>query len=404
MLFAPKLDTDRRLPLVYALAATYFLTSTCSAMTSLAISLHFAALGDGEGLVAGILVSGGCAQVFLSPLLAPFFDRFSAPRVAQTTIGIELLALLALCACPTPPLLIGGNLVIASLAGLSIPAIFVMAKDCSPTEHQAQTFSLLDTARLCGSFLGPLLGGLILDAGTLRMALAAEIGAVAISLIVITALQRFTRRINAHADEQPRTKHNFFRSMAEAPSLLLKNQQTREAFTSIWAAIIFTSIYNVALVFYATQRLHVSGLGFALIAQAFIVGRIIGARFASHLGPENALSVLVRGGVVMGICIALPGVCPSRWLCIPMFFLAGACNALQVTALRIVVITTVPPEIKPKALSTMGTVNNSAMLVGYIMGAPIVAGVGPAQALVIAGMGTTLFTLLPGLTRGLGRL
>lgn len=384
----------------YALAATYFLMSTCSAMTSLAISLHFSALGDGEGLVAGILVSGACAQVFVAPFLAPFFDRFSASRVAQTAVGIEVLALVTLWITPTPPILIGGNLIIASLSGLSIPAIFVIAEECSPSHHQAQTFSLLDTARLCGSFLGPLLGGLLLDAGTLRMALAAEIGAVMTSLVVIIAVQRFVP-IRIPVDQQSQIKQSFFQRLAEAPSLLLRHQATREALTSIWAAIIFTSIYNVALVFYATQRLHVSGLMFAVISQAFIVGRIMGARFASHLSEQNALTVLMRSGVVMGICIALPGLFPSLWLCIPMFLLAGVCNALQVAALRMVVVATVPSEIKPKALSTMGTVNNSAMLLGYVIGAPIVASIGPALALVISGLGTALLTLLP---RSLRRL
>lgn len=385
---------------VRALAATYFLMATCGSMTSIAISLHFATNGDGKALVAAILVSGACAQIFLSPLLAPLFDRFTAFSVAQGAAAIEALTLVALCLSPTPAFLIAGNLIVSCLAGLSVPAIFVIAEECSSESHQPRTFSLLDTARLCGGFVGPLLGGVLLDAGTLRVAFAVEIGAVAVSLIVLLLVQRFSGAARGSiGPEESRISPRFVRSIVEAPSLLLRSPRAREALTGIWAAIIFTSIYNVALVFYATQTLHVNGVLYAVIAQAFIVGRIVGARFSSRLSEQRAGDVLVVSGVVMGICIAVPGIVPSLWLCVPLFCVAGGCNALQVSALRLVVVSTVPPEIKPKALSAMGTVNSSAMLIGYVVGAPVVAACGPAAALVLSGVGTAVLTLFPRLLR-----
>ena len=97
----------------------------------------------------------------------------------------------------------------------------------------------------------------------------------------------------------------------------------------------------------------------------------------------------------MGCFIALPGLIPSLWLCIPCFFLGGVCNAVQVAALRIIVVGTVPGEVKPKALSTMGSINSSAMLIGYIVGAPVVSALGPAAALVVSGIGTSVLTIGP---------
>lgn len=140
---------------------------------------------------------------------------------------------------------------------------------------------------------------------------------------------------------------------------------------------------------------------YAIVAQCFIVGRIIGARISARLTEANALPTLVKAGAAMGLCIAIPGFVPSLFVCIPFFALAGVCNALQVAALRMVIVDSVRPAIKPKALSTMGTVNNSAMLVGYIVGAPVVASIGPSLALVVAGLGTILFTVLPPTWRAL---
>ena len=227
-----------------------------------------------------------------------------------------------------------------------------------------------------------------------------EACAVVISLVVFLVVYKLVLYKTAAQDESlqaenKQTSSNFFHKVLEAPSLLLKNRSSRFAITSIWGAIICTSIFNIALVFYATTTLQVSGTVYAIIAQAFIVGRIFGARFSAHLGAHNAKKALTGAGVALGCFIALPGLIPSLWLCMPCFFLGGVCNALQVAALRIIVVGTVSGKVKPKALSTMGSINSSAMLIGYIVGAPVVSALGPAAALVVSGIGTSVLTIGP---------
>ena len=385
---------------IYPLAAIYFLLSLCGTMTSLSISLHFAALNEGELLVASIFVSGACAQVFVVPLLSPLFNKFSSYYIALSALFLDLLGLLAMAAYPEPLILILGNLVTACLTGLSIPSIFTIVDSQVSEGQQAKAFSFLDTARLGGGFIGPPLGGLLLDQKNLQAALLVEACAVVISLVVFLVVYKLVLYKTAAQDESlqaenKQTSSNFFHKVLEAPSLLLKNRSSRFAITSIWGAIICTSIFNIALVFYATTTLQVSGTVYAIIAQAFIVGRIFGARFSARLGSHNAKKALTGAGVAMGCFIALPGLIPSLWLCIPCFFLGGVCNAVQVAALRIIVVGTVPGEVKPKALSTMGSINSSAMLIGYIVGAPVVSALGPAAALVVSGIGTSVLTIGP---------
>lgn len=369
----------------------------CGAMTSLSISLHFADLDKGELLVAGIFISGTCAQVFAVPFLSPLFNKFSSYRIALSALLLDLLGLLSMAAYPEPLVLILGNLVTACLSGLSIPSIFVIVDSRAGEGQQAKVFSLLDTARLGGGFLGPPLGGVLLDQRNLQAALFVEACAVALSLFVFFILYTFTSRDNPLWPQDGESAPSFFQKVLEAPSLLLKNKSSRSALTSIWGAIICTSIFNVALVFYVTKTLHASGTLYAIIAQAFIVGRIFGARFSARLNSNNAKKVLTGAGFTMGCFIALPGIIPSLWLCIPCFFLGGVCNAAQVAALRIVIVGAVPEGVKPKALSTMGSINSSAMLIGYIIGAPLVSTIGPAAALVVSGIGTSVLTVGPAL-------
>lgn len=386
---------------IYLLVAIYFLLSLCGAMTSLSISLHFAALNQGELLVASIFVSAACAQVFVVPLLSPLFNKFSSHHIAFSALFLDLLGLLAMAAYPEPLILILGNLVTACLTGLSIPSIFTIADSQVSEEQQAKAFSLLDTARLGGGFIGPPLGGLILDQKNLQTALLVEACAVVISLVAFLALDKTAAQDESSQAHNKQTSSSFFHKVLEAPSLLLKNRSSRFAITSIWGAIICTSIFNIALVFYATTTLQASGTLYAIIAQAFIVGRIFGARLSAHLGAHNAKKALTGAGFAMGCFIALPGLIPSLWLCIPCFFLGGVCNAVQVAALRIIVVGTVSGEVKPKALSTMGSINSSAMLIGYIVGAPVVSALGPAAALVVSGIGTSVLTIGPVVKRRL---
>lgn len=365
-------------------------------MTSLSISLHFAELNKGELLVASIFISGTCAQVFAVPFLTPLFNKFNSYHIALAALFLDLLGLLSMAAYPEPLILILGNLVTACLSGLSIPSIFTIADSQVGEGQQAKAFSLLDTARLGGGFLGPPLGGLLLDQRNLQTALFVEACVVGLSLLAFYFLYKSSpQKTLLHHPETKDSSPSFLHKVLETPSLLLKNRSARSALTSIWGAIICTSIFNVSLVFYATKALHVSGTLYAIIAQAFIVGRIFGARLSARLHSQNAEKVLTGAGFAMGCFIALPGLFPSLWLCIPCFFLGGVCNAAQVAALRIVVVGSVPDEVKPKALSTMGSINSSAMLIGYIIGAPVVSAIGPAAALIVSGFGTSILTAGP---------
>lgn len=76
--------------------------------------------------------------------------------------------------------------------------------------------------------------------------------------------------------------------------------------------------------------------------------------------------------------------------------MAGIGNAVQVAALRLLVVRAVPASVQPKALSAMSAANTSAMMVGYVISAPVVSYLGPAHALVLSGVGTALLSLLLG--------
>ncbi|WP_112769575.1 MFS transporter [Corynebacterium heidelbergense] len=187
-------------------------------------------------------------------------------------------------------------------------------------------------------------------------------------------------------------QQSFVSKITQAPRLLLQDPASRRAFQIIWAAIIFTSIYNVALVFFALDTLRAGGITFAILTQAFLVGRLLGARAASRLGRQHAARVLTTGGIVMGLALLAVGFGRNLPTYIALLFVAGVCNSGQVSALRLIVSSAVPADVRRKAFSTMGSTNSAAMLIGYALGGPVVDCLGAANAFVPSGCGTAALT------------
>lgn len=72
------------------------------------------------------------------------------------------------------------------------------------------------------------------------------------------------------------------------------------------------------------------------------------------------------------------------------FAVAGVANAIQVAAIRLIVLDAAPPEVRGRSLSTMGTVNQTAGVLGTAGAGVALAALGPAGTLVVAGAGTVL--------------
>ncbi|WPF68322.1 MFS transporter [Corynebacterium sp. 21KM1197] len=377
-----------------ALALAYFLSALCSSLTSIAISVHFAIAGAGPAMVTATLLAGAIAQIVFSPLLAPLFDRYPARRLAALASMADIIVLLALMIWQLPWILILGTFASSTTAGLIIPALFTIAEKLDG-KGMAAAFSRMDTARLVGDFSDLTLGGFLIQVTSLRSAFLLEICASLILIVTVLSLTPATPAPPPEAQEGP--QEGFLRRAWHAPKLLLRDSQVRSALQSLWGAIVFTSIYNVALVYFAIDVLHVGGLGYAVLTQAFIAGRIIGAKASARLPEGGSRMILPLAGIVMGGAIVLATLSGNLVGAALGFLIAGISNAIQVAALRLLVVRAVPAPVQPKALSAMSAANTSAMLVGYVISAPAVNHLGPAYALILSGTGTMLLSLLLGI-------
>ncbi|BAS09301.1 hypothetical protein AHiyo4_27230 [Arthrobacter sp. Hiyo4] len=106
--------------------------------------------------------------------------------------------------------------------------------------------------------------------------------------------------------------------------------------------------------------------------------------------------MLFYSGMLMGAALLTVALGNSIILAFVGFLLTGAANSLQALAIRSIVHDRLDHSTLGRAFSSIGALNNGATLLGATAGAPLVALLGGAGTLAIAGIGTMAATLAAG--------
>jgi MFS family permease len=344
--------------------------------------------------VSAFLFASLVPGVFLAPLLAPAVDRIESRRLLTTTLLAQAVVTLAMAAAGSlqVAVLVGLAFTAGCLSALNAPAMMLLAEQADEVaaSNPARAYATLDAARMTGVLAGPALGGAAVGlAGfSVTMILDAASSCVLVALIAVLGLRRGPPKTGAQ-------RPTWWKQVAEAPALLASDAVVRAAMASLAVAIVFTAIFTVAEVFYVRDTLSASPVMFGVATTAFVVGRLVTSSWiAGRIPPNRQARMLVVAGLLMGAGLACAGASHSLAGAMIGFAAAGVANSLQVSAISVLTSTHVPAEVKGRAFAAMGSFNSGATMLGTLLGAPVVSGVGPAGALVVAGVGTFAATAL----------
>ena len=347
------------------------------------------AVAQGESrnwAVPAVLLCVSIPQIALAPFAAPLLDRLGPRPIVVASGAAQVVALLCAAVFPELAVILCVLVFTASISALDSAGMLLLA-DRAPRETNSETaaraFARLDTARLLGGFIGPVLGGVALEYLSLSWVFVAE--AAAVGVLALTAM--FYPQVQWEAAGAAST---WWHRVKEAPALLFRNRGARIALTGLAAAIVFTSFFSAAQAIYGVETLELSPIGVAVLAQAFVLGRLLGAHWAGRLTGDVAYRWLLIATFLMGVGLMVPGLVHSSVAAGIGFAVAGVANAIQVAAIRLIVVDAVPSEVRGRSLSTMGTVNQTAGVLGTAGAGLALAALGPAGTLVVAGAGTVL--------------
>lgn len=321
-----------------------------------------------------VAISGLVGLPFL-PLWGALADRYSRqPIIIRSFFAHLLAAIVALLAGNVWIFIIGRSIMSFSLgnSGLMMTTLFERA----PERRQGLAFSIMNSAAPVGSFVGPLIGGPVVDQWGFRMLLAVD---AALMLVVIVALA-----VGYRDHFKGNSKDPLLRMAVDSVHVILQSRRLRTLFPALillfsgWM-LAFTYIPLAVTELYTGSN-PASIIGFVMGAGglvALFISPLIGA-LGDRYGLWRILFISVVIEIILWPIPALTGSLVS-------FGIAwAALNGIAsgVFALSFSVL----------ALSTSNEVRGRVMSFSYL---PVVIGstFGPAIGSLVTG--TNIFTIFP---------
>ena len=337
----------------------------------------------GSGLaVAALLLALGVPAVVLNPLAGWLVDHFEATRLLAVTALCQAGVAAALASVESP----AATIALVSLLGAGVaiekPALFALLPRLAGEEHTGSANAWLEASRYTGLTLGTLCGGLLTAAAGASAALwldSASFAAVAVTAVVLRA--RRPPAVRAAGRPGLRALTAGFRTIAE-------NAVLRVSVLVLGSVLVFSTLTNVAEVFYAKEALGAGDAGYGALASAWGAGMVIGALgVGRRLTGATAARAVTFGSVLTGTALVLASVAPTLAVALVLFFMGGAANATENVGMRTLVHALVPDELLGRAFAAYEGTLISASFMAMAMGGLAVEWLGPRGTIGAAGAG-----------------
>ncbi|MEU2621332.1 MFS transporter [Streptomyces sp. NPDC007157] len=357
-------------------------------LASLGLVLNAADRGFRFGVTA-VMLAELIPTVLAAPLIGTVVDRFSARTVC-------LWALLTQSLCLAAATAVGGFQVrvaliaLSALAGVaSVAAGFKMLPAVAGDRYTGRANSLLMAGMSVAGLLGPALAGFLNP----RWGTGVLLGADAASFLVLAGCTMLAvpSTVDVVIGRRPATKlGDGYRALRDAPVV-------GTLMPALAAAMLATSIENVAGVFYLRDVVNGNDTVFGLFLATWALGSVPGALLAGRAGWSDRHTLLIVGGIAgIGLGLLLTGLIPVAAVIFPLFLIAGFGNGACNVGLRNAVHSRVPAEVHGSAWACFQALSRSCIGLGYLLGTPnhlvssqgqvIISGAIPLAAMAWAGL------------------
>lgn len=349
----------------------------------IALILYVAEMTDRGAAVALLLLVGDFTPTLLSPLTGALSDRVDRARLM---VGCEVVqgTIVAVIALTTPPLapLLGlvatGTLVASTFAPASRSAVPNLVADAELKTANAA----LGLGTHGFELLGPLLATLLLPFLGVRELLLVDAATFAISAALLARLPALPPARGEPADG------SLLRDAIDGLRFVRDHQATRAVGLGFLGVVAFTAVDDVALVFFAQERLGAGQAGTSLLYAGAGIGLLLGFAAVTRVGASIPAALLAvagfglssAGNLLTGLSWALP-------VALAMQILRGAGISLIEVGVNTLVQRLVPAGMQGRAFGNLyGAVGLAAGL-SYVAGGILLEEIGPRALLVLAGTG-----------------
>lgn len=347
-----------------------------------ALVLHAAA--NGAAAVSLVLLAIALPR-FLGPLAGALADRLDQRRLmAVCETGQAVVFVVLAVVVPPLPVLVGLVLVSGGFATAFVPAGRSAVPSLVPAAALGRANALLGTAFNLQVAVGPTVGGLAVEFAGARVAFAINAVTFLVSALVLT-------RLPALRPSGVRT--GLWAGTVAGLRFVATTPGPRGLVLSLFVAVSFAAIDNVALVFLVSGELGGSAAEFGLTQAAFGVGMLV-ASTVLVVGRGSAVLLLV-GGLALGATGTVgTALLPTVLAVAAAQAVAGMGNGVENVATDTLVQRLTPRHLLGRAFGAVGTAAQLGSAVAYVVAGPLIGALGPRGAFLFAGVGCGVALLL----------
>jgi MFS family permease len=261
----------------------------------------------GSGLwVAGLLIADFLPIVAIGLLLGPLVDRLSRRwlMIVSDLVRFGAFAGLLFVDSPTAIVVLAGVSGIAT--GFFRPAVYAGLPNLVPDHELTNANSLLQTVETLAWMIGPVVGGLMLEAVGPDLPYAIN----AVTFLVSAGLIAGISEKRLRSEESLTRGH--WRDVADGIRLVLTSAPLRTVLIVWNVALIGSAAINVAEIFLAKETLDAGDRGFGALVAASGVGLALGSYLAAPaLGRVGLRRHYVASIALMGLGSAGAALSPN---------------------------------------------------------------------------------------------
>ncbi|HET6549232.1 MAG TPA: MFS transporter, partial [Solirubrobacter sp.] len=317
--------------------------------------------------------------VVLAPRAGRLVDRVETRRLllvvslAQAVVAAGLVFAGGLASILALSALLGAG---AAIAG---PAEAALVPATVREDALAKANGWVESARYLGFTAGPLLAGVLIAAGGVRLGLA--VNAASFVAVALAAALIRTRRVPAAPAARA------VAGEGGGLKLLFGDRVLRVTIGAAVAALLFISASMTVEVFYVRDVVGAGPTGFSLVFAGWTGGMVLGALgIASKVRAPLAVAGLAALAL-QGAGMAAAALWPVLVWVIAGYFVGGVGHGVKNVLLRTLIGQRVPAAAHGRAFAAYGAARNSAELGALGLGGVLVGVLGAQPALLLAGLG-----------------
>lgn len=363
-------------------------------------------LGDLVGLVAlAILVYGETGDPLATSALfvaAQFLPAFAAPALTAWVDQTALRRTLTLIYL-AEALLFGGLALVAGHFALWLillltfldGALMLTARGLTrgavnavlqPTGLLREGNALLNMGFALASVCGAAIGGLLVDAFGVTVALTID---AATFIIVAVVLGTSGQLPTAAAD-----KERFWERVREGIHHARTNAAARTLLSGEALAVLLFSLIIPIEVVYAKDTLQTTDAGFGLLLAAWCAGIVIGSLAYLVIRGKPPLALILASTAAIGIAyLGMAAVSSLTAACL-FSVIGGAGNGIQWVSVMTLLQERTPPDLQARITGLLESVASAATGLGFLLGGVIVAIASPPWAYAVSGTGVLILVIL----------